>query len=50
MDNVVHEHIIIRDALAAHDAQAARSAMIHHLSAVIPDVDELRARYPDYFC
>jgi hypothetical protein len=24
--------------------------MIHHLSAVIPDVDELRARYPDYFC
>ncbi|MBW8791916.1 MAG: GntR family transcriptional regulator [Rhizobium leguminosarum] len=50
MDNVVHEHIIIRDALAAHDAAAARSAMIHHLSAVIPDVDELRARYPDYFC
>ena len=50
MDNVVHEHMIIRDALAAHDAVAARSAMTHHLSAVIPDVDELRARYPDYFC
>ena len=50
MDNVVHEHIIIRDALAAHDAAAARDAMIHHLSAVIPDVDELRSRYPDYFC
>ena len=50
MDNVVHEHIIIRDALAAHDAAAARAAMIHHLSAVIPDVDELRSRYPDYFC
>ncbi|WHO77158.1 GntR family transcriptional regulator [Rhizobium sp. BT03] len=50
MDNVVSEHIIIRDALAAHDAAAARAAMIHHLSAVIPDVDELRSRYPDYFC
>ncbi len=50
MDNVVHEHMIIRDALAAHDATAARDAMIHHLSAVIPDVDELRSRYPDYFC
>lgn len=50
MGNVVSEHMIIRDALAAHDAAAARKAMIHHLSAVIPDVDELRSRYPDYFC
>ncbi|ARQ62298.1 GntR family transcriptional regulator [Rhizobium sophoriradicis] len=50
MGNVVSEHMIIRDALAAHEAAAARSAMIHHLSAVIPDVDELRSRYPDYFC
>ncbi|MFS8146608.1 GntR family transcriptional regulator [Rhizobium sp. BR 249] len=48
--NVVHEHTIIRDALTAHDAAGARDAMIHHLSAVIPDVDELRSRYPDYFC
>ena len=48
--NVVQEHLVIRDALAAHDATAARAAMIHHLSAVIPDVDELRSRYPDYFC
>ncbi|CAN7702952.1 GntR family transcriptional regulator [Rhizobium sp. LjRoot258] len=50
MDNVVHEHALIRDAIAAHDVEAARAAMMHHLSAVIPDVDELRARYPDYFC
>ncbi|ARQ12243.1 GntR family transcriptional regulator protein (plasmid) [Rhizobium etli] len=50
MDNVVREHVVIRDALAAHDAATARGAMIHHLSAVIPDVDELRSRYPDYFC
>ncbi|EPE94588.1 GntR family transcriptional regulator [Rhizobium grahamii] len=50
MDNVVYEHGLIRDAIAAHDAGAARVAMTHHLSAVIPDVAELRVRYPDYFC
>lgn len=50
METVVNEHIIIRDAIAAHDAVAAKEAMIHHLSAVIPDVAELRLRYPDYFC
>jgi len=50
MDNVVHEQAVIRDAIAAHDVEAARAAMLHHLSAVIPDVAELRARYPDYFC
>ncbi|RUM23457.1 GntR family transcriptional regulator [Rhizobium vallis] len=50
MGNVVQEHMDIRDAIAAHDPIAARVAMIHHLSAVIPDVDELRSRYPDYFC
>ncbi len=50
MDNVVREHGVIRDAIAAHDVQAARSAMTHHLSAVIPDVAVLRTRYPDYFC
>ncbi|TVZ73984.1 GntR family transcriptional regulator [Rhizobium mongolense] len=49
MDNVVPEHCAIRDAIAAHDAEAARNAMLHHLSAVIPDVAELRTRYPDYF-
>ncbi|WP_018901285.1 GntR family transcriptional regulator [Rhizobium sp. 2MFCol3.1] len=50
MENVVGEHAIIRDAIAAHDVEAARAAMTHHLSAVIPDVAELRTRYPDYFC
>jgi DNA-binding GntR family transcriptional regulator len=50
MENVVGEHAIIRDAIAAHDVEAARGAMTHHLSAVIPDVAELRTRYPDYFC
>jgi DNA-binding GntR family transcriptional regulator len=50
MTNVIGEHRTIRDAVAAHDASLARERMIHHLSAVIPDVAELRSRYPDYFC
>ncbi|CCM78683.1 putative transcriptional regulator protein,GntR family [Rhizobium mesoamericanum STM3625] len=50
MDNVVHEHELIRDAIAGHHVEAARAAMMHHLGAVIPDVAELRTRYPDYFC
>jgi DNA-binding GntR family transcriptional regulator len=50
MDSVVQEHIVIRDAIAAHDIEGAHGAMMHHLSAVIPDVAELRTRYPDYFC
>ncbi|MDM9623878.1 GntR family transcriptional regulator [Rhizobium sp. S96] len=49
MENVVQEHGWIRDAIASHDVVAAREAMMHHLSAVIPDVAELRTRYPDYF-
>jgi DNA-binding GntR family transcriptional regulator len=50
MTNVIGEHQTIRDAIAAHDAPLARERMIHHLSAVIPDVAELRSRYPNYFC
>jgi DNA-binding GntR family transcriptional regulator len=50
MGSVVQEHVVIRDAIAAHDVPAARAAMLWHLSAVIPDVAELRSRYPDYFC
>jgi len=49
MDTVIEEHILIRNAIAAHDAAAAKAAMMHHLGAVIPDVQELRLLYPDYF-
>ena len=49
MNQIVREHEIIRDAIASHDAAAARAAMKSHLSAVIPDVDRLRLQYPDYF-
>lgn len=50
MDSVVREHRLILDAIATHDVAAARASMILHLGAVIPDVAELRTRYPDYFC
>lgn len=50
MESVIEEHVTIRNAIAAHDVEGARAAMMHHLSAVIPDVAELRVMHPDYFC
>ncbi|MDR0253160.1 MAG: GntR family transcriptional regulator [Brucellaceae bacterium] len=49
MDQVLHEHKSIRDAIVAKDASLAVKAMKHHLSAVLPDIDELRKSHPDYF-
>jgi DNA-binding GntR family transcriptional regulator len=50
MDHVVQEHVLIRNAIAEHEVEGAHQAMMHHLGAVIPDVEELRTRHPDYFC
>lgn len=50
MENVIEEHVTIRNAIAVHDVEGARAAMMHHLSAVIPDVAELRIMHPNYFC
>lgn len=49
MGHVIGEHAIIRDAIAAHDVEAACAAMKIHLGAVIPDVEQLRDTYPDWF-
>jgi len=49
MTTVTEEHAAIRDAIAAHDKARASAAMMHHLGAVIPDVEALRAHHPDYF-
>jgi len=49
MDQVLREHKLIRDAIAAKDAPEAIKAMKHHLSAVLPDIDELRKSHPDFF-
>nr|WP_237683931.1 GntR family transcriptional regulator [Pseudaminobacter soli] len=48
-EHVISEHVTIRDAIAAHDVKAACDAMRIHLSAVIPDVEQLRESYPDCF-
>jgi GntR family transcriptional regulator, rspAB operon transcriptional repressor len=49
MEFVLGEHQMIRDAIAAHDVEAARVAMHKHLSAVLPDIDTLRSSFPDSF-
>lgn len=49
MDHVIGEHTVIRNAIAAHDVEAACKAMRIHLGAVIPDVEQLRDAYPDWF-
>lgn len=49
MGQVIDEHLRIREAIAAGDAAAARTAMTAHLSVVIPDVERLRAHHPDFF-
>ncbi|MGI3900337.1 MAG: GntR family transcriptional regulator [Janthinobacterium lividum] len=49
MDQVIGEHLVIRDAIAAGDAVAARAAMTAHLSVVLPDVSRLREAHPNFF-
>jgi DNA-binding GntR family transcriptional regulator len=49
MQSVMAEHGVIRDAIVTGNREAARAAMDHHLGAVIPDVAELRGRFPAYF-
>lgn len=49
MNHVIEEHRIIRDAIEAHDVEAACTAMRHHLGAVIPDINELRKTHPSSF-
>ncbi len=49
MGQVIAEHALIRDAVAAGDAAGARTAMTAHLGIVVPDVARLRGLHPDYF-
>lgn len=49
MLQVVGEHRVVRDAIAAADAPAAQAAMLRHLNVVIPDLARLRGEYPTYF-
>ncbi len=49
MARVIQEHQNVLAALEAGDAVAARKALTDHLVAVLPDLEELRRTYPDYF-
>lgn len=49
MGQVIAEHRAIVAAMRAGDRDGARAALDRHLSAVLPDVEQIRARHPDYF-
>ncbi len=49
MDQTLTEHQRIRDAIARNDVGSAKAALHEHLGVIAPYIDELSARYPDYF-
>lgn len=49
MERIILQHLSIRDAIAARDAEAAKAQMIRHVSTVIPDIEELKDQFPNYF-
>lgn len=46
--SILDDHARILDAIAAGDADAAQEALRRHLSGTLAQVDEIRARFPDY--
>lgn len=48
-DRVISEHQDICRALEAHDKQAAREAVIHHISTALTDQKILIEKFPDYY-
>jgi DNA-binding GntR family transcriptional regulator len=49
MEETIAEHQRIRDAIAANDVDAAKAVLHEHLGVMVPYVDQLSRRYPDYF-
>jgi DNA-binding GntR family transcriptional regulator len=49
MDETIAEHQRIRDAIASNDVDAAKAVLHDHLGVMVPYVDQLSRRYPDYF-
>jgi DNA-binding GntR family transcriptional regulator len=49
MEETIAEHRRIRDAIAANDVDAAKAVLHEHLGVMVPYVDQLSRRYPDYF-
>ncbi|WP_225765209.1 GntR family transcriptional regulator [Inquilinus sp. Marseille-Q2685] len=46
--SILNDHARILDAIAAGDADGAQEALRQHLSGTLAQVDEIRARFPDY--
>jgi len=46
---VVDDHMAIVDAIAAGDPEAAQARLRQHLSGTLTHLDEIRARFQDYF-
>ena len=49
-EKVVKDHQAIVDAISRSDVEGAQQAMRAHLAGTVGQLDELRARFPDYFC
>ena len=46
--SILDDHARILDAIAAGDADAAQETLRRHLSGTLAQVDEIRAKFPDY--
>ena len=46
--SILDDHAGILDAIAAGDPDRAQDALRRHLSGTLAEVDEIRARFPDY--
>jgi len=49
MQQVIDDHLRIVEAIAARQVDAAQASLRAHLSGTLSQVDEIRARHPDYF-
>ncbi|MBB4121804.1 GntR family transcriptional regulator [Martelella radicis] len=47
--SIIHYHSLILDSIAAGDAPAAEAAVRAHLSGTLSQIEEVKARHPDYF-
>ncbi|MYZ44351.1 GntR family transcriptional regulator [Schauerella aestuarii] len=49
MQQVIDDHLRIVEAIAARQTDVAQASLRAHLSGTLSQVDEIRARHPDYF-
>ncbi|RDJ20796.1 GntR family transcriptional regulator [Bosea caraganae] len=49
MEKVIHEHLVILDAMRRRDGKAAEAAMRTHLGMLLPELVIMQAQNPGYF-